>query len=111
MDMSKSANQYKALAAVVVFVLGSGALFYHWVEGLSWLDAIYFCFISLTTIGYGDIAPQTDLGKVFTIFYVLMGSGIIASLISIAAQRRARRAHERQQQRERERKTTQKKLK
>lgn len=64
-------------------VLFGGSWFYHIVEKLSWLDAIYFCTITLTTIGYGDIVPHTDLGKVFTIFYVLVGIGIIATFANL----------------------------
>ena len=44
------------------------------------LDALYFCVISLTTIGFGDFSPKTDYGKIFTIFYSIFGLGIISSL-------------------------------
>lgn len=37
--------------------------------------------ITLTTIGYGDLSPQTDLGKLFTILYILVGIGIILNFI------------------------------
>ncbi len=67
---------------VVVLLIVVGAVFYHRVEGLSWLDSIYFCVITLTTVGYGDITPQTDAGKIFTIFYILFGVAIIASSLS-----------------------------
>ena len=36
----------------------------------------------MTTIGYGDLSPQTDGGKLFTIFYILVGIGIILGFIN-----------------------------
>lgn len=64
-------------------MLSFGSIFYHFVEGWSWIDSIYFSFISLTTVGFGDITPNTDVGKVFTIFYLTVGIGLILSFIDI----------------------------
>ncbi len=72
----------KKILFVLLTVLMIGAVFYHIVEDLSWLDSIYFCVVTLATVGYGDITPQTDVGKIFTIFYILIGVGIIASTAS-----------------------------
>lgn len=68
------------IVGVALIVLGIGVIFYHFVEGLNLIDAFYFCVITLTTVGYGDIVPTTDIGKLFTAFYVLFGVGIIASI-------------------------------
>ena len=56
----------------VLFILVASALF-HWLEGWSWLDSIYFVVITFTTIGYGDFAPTTPLTKIITIFVGLNG--------------------------------------
>ncbi len=36
-------------------------------------DALWFAFISVTTIGFGDVAPSTDAGRVITMFFSLFG--------------------------------------
>lgn len=79
--------------------MGVGAVFYHFIEKLSWLDAFYFATITLTTIGYGDISPKTDLGKLFTIPYAIMGIGILGAIINALSQRRVEKMKDRQQQR------------
>jgi len=38
-------------------------------ENLSFIDALYFVTVTALTIGYGDIVPKTQLGRVFTIIY------------------------------------------
>lgn len=58
-----------------------GTLAYTLMEGWSPLDSLYFCVISLATVGYGDLAPSGPLSRIFTIFYVLNGIAILLSLI------------------------------
>ena len=61
-------------------VLMLGTLVYHWLEGWSYLDAFYFCVISLATVGYGDLTPTTPAGKLFTIVYVINGIVILLAM-------------------------------
>ncbi|CAJ1873312.1 unnamed protein product [Sphenostylis stenocarpa] len=46
------------------------------------VDALYFCIVTMCTIGYGDIAPLTPLTKVFACVFVLVGFGFIDILLS-----------------------------
>jgi voltage-gated potassium channel len=67
--------------------LASGTLFYSRVEGWSTLDSLYFSVVTLTTVGYGDLAPSTAAAKVFTIFYIFVGIGIILGFVNAVAER------------------------
>lgn len=67
------------IALLALSVLGIGVIFYRHVENWSWIDALYFSVITLATVGYGDLVPTTDLGKLFTVFYVVIGIGIFAA--------------------------------
>lgn len=70
------------LLAVVTVVIIVGALMYV-IEGpergfTSIPISIYWAVVTLTTVGYGDIAPQTPLGKAAAVVVMLIGYGIIA---------------------------------
>ena len=72
--------QFRALLLLYGVLLLIGTVFYARIEGWSVLDALYFCVVTLATVGYGDFAPRTSLGKVFTIVYVLIGAGVFVVL-------------------------------
>jgi voltage-gated potassium channel len=67
--------------------LPSGTLFYRNVEGWGILDSLYFSVITLANVGYGDLAPTTAAGKVFTILYIFVGIGIILGFVNTVAER------------------------
>ncbi|MCA9897223.1 MAG: two pore domain potassium channel family protein [Anaerolineales bacterium] len=77
--------EFRGLFWSVVIILLSGTWFYHAVEGWSWLDAFYFSVITLTTVGYGDFSPQTAVGKIFTVVYIVLGLGVLSSFLLLLA--------------------------
>lgn len=82
--------KFRSLLFFVLVILLIGTFFYHKIEGWRWLDSFYFSSTSLTTVGYGDLAPKTDIGKIFTIFYIFSGVGVILGFITSVANK----AHE-----------------
>lgn len=79
---SWSAPMFRANFALAVLTLLSATLFYHSVEGWSWIDALYFSVTTISTVGLGDLSPQTDLGKLFTIIYIFVGVGVFVALFA-----------------------------
>ena len=79
LEYQRNKNILRGVGAAACTALLGGAFFYHHIEGLRWIDSFYFSTITLTTIGYGDITPETDLGKLFTMFYAVLGIGIIGA--------------------------------
>ena len=59
--------EFRALNIVTIVLLLSGTLFYSHAEKWNILDSLYFCVMTMTTIGYGDLAPTSNLSKIFTI--------------------------------------------
>ncbi len=79
----------RGILITAALLLAAGTVLFMWIEGFSLVDSFYFCFITLSTIGYGDFSPTTDLGKIVTVIYGIAGLGVIAALVSaIATQRR-----------------------
>lgn len=72
----------RALAMTALLIVMVGVVFYSRVEHWSVLDALYFCIITLGTVGYGDITPTTDAGKIFTIFYIIFGLAVIGGFFA-----------------------------
>jgi len=73
--------EYRNLLLTSSIIILIGGFSYHYLEGWNWVDSFYFSIITLTTIGFGDFAPQTTGGKIFTMFYVLIGLGMILTFI------------------------------
>ncbi|MBR2100159.1 MAG: two pore domain potassium channel family protein, partial [Eubacterium sp.] len=44
----------------------------------SFFEALYWAAISLTSVGYGDITPVSDIGRLFTIISAIVGLAVIA---------------------------------
>jgi voltage-gated potassium channel len=59
-------------------------------------DSIYWSVITLTTVGYGDVTPQTPLGKVIAVFTALTGICVVALLSGIVATAFSRQINQRQ---------------
>jgi len=84
-DAWKSDELFRVLLALVVSLLLSGTVFFTLVEGWSVLDSFYFSVTTLTTVGFGDPAPATAAGKIFTILYIFVGLGVIGGFINVLA--------------------------
>jgi hypothetical protein len=78
-------KEFKGLLFLVLLLLLLGVMFYIQVENWRFIDALYFCVITLTTVGFGDLAPHTDTAKIFTSLYVLVGIGVLLAFINLVA--------------------------
>src|SRR5262249_10594417 len=71
--------EFRSIALMVLALLATGTAFYTNIEGWSPLDSLYFSVVTLATVGYGDFAPHTPAGKIFTMFYLMLGIGVIVA--------------------------------
>ena len=72
----KHRRRLKYAGAAVLAVLAFNALFVRFAEGWSWIDSWYFSVVTFTTIGYGDLVPQSQLTKLILSFSLLVTFGV-----------------------------------
>ncbi|HKH63364.1 MAG TPA: ion transporter [Flavitalea sp.] len=96
-------NSMRKISIFILFVLTTvvilGSVIYL-VEGqgngfTSIPQSVYWAIVTITTVGYGDIAPMTPLGKIIASFIMLLGYGIIAVPTGIVTTEMALAARER----------------
>lgn len=69
------------ISFIIIIFLGGGI--YTYLENWSFIDAIYFSAVTITTLGYGDIVPVTIAGKLFTIFFSISGIAIGLYILTV----------------------------
>lgn len=82
-------KQYYALA-MSAFAFGilwcAGAMVFYFAEkriqDMTYFQALYFCYVSLLTIGYGDLSPKSNAGKPFFVVWSLIAIPTMTILIS-----------------------------
>ena len=76
-------------------LVGGGGAFFHYSEGWEIGDALYFCVITVSTVGFGDMEPVRWQSKLFNMFYIAVGTiiifnqfiDLIASMQALAVQK------------------------
>ncbi|KAI3456578.1 hypothetical protein Pfo_013241 [Paulownia fortunei] len=83
---------FKLVLLVLLAYLGAGAVCFFLVRyqikgnktnGI--VDAIYFCIVTMTTVGYGDLVPDSTMAKLLACIFVFIGMALIGLLLSKAA--------------------------
>lgn len=99
-DLSPKIYGLIYLALIPLFAV----LFYFFSESLglkdSLVDSLYFSLATITTLGYGDITPTKDIGKIVVCFEPLMGIFIIGLFLNALSNKRNDYISELEQQRE-----------
>lgn len=94
---------YELLAGGAVALVALGTVLFHWLEDWGWVDSFYYCVIAATTVGFGDVTPQTSAGKLLTVAYVIAGISLFTTYLDARFRRAAARHAARDPQRRRTR--------
>jgi voltage-gated potassium channel len=90
----KDDPEFRALAGAVGSLLVVGTVFYALSQDWSLVDSFYFSVTTLTTVGFGDLAPEGDVARLATVVYELSGVGVLVLFLSQLAQRGMREREE-----------------
>ncbi|CAA6818836.1 MAG: Potassium voltage-gated channel subfamily KQT; possible potassium channel, VIC family [uncultured Sulfurovum sp.] len=87
--LSKKEFEFKFLGYILITVVFSFASVLYIAEYdknpniTSFLDAIYWALVTVSTVGYGDISPVTDLGKIIAMVGIILGIAMISFVTSV----------------------------
>ena len=79
-ELQDSSSATVALGLVFGY-LALGVAVYSQYTGWSVLECIYFVVVTLSSVGFGDLTPQTDVMRLFTSAYILVGVGILGTAL------------------------------
>ena len=82
---------YKVLAVSAVTLIAIGTVLFSALEDWSIVDSFYFSVVTLTTLGYGDVTPNSLGGQVVAMAAVITGYFMLGGLLSILSNKMARR--------------------
>ncbi len=68
---------YLALA-LCVGIIATGTCGYMLIEGYTFVEAFYMSVITISSVGFGEIKPLSDTGRIFTTFIIITGIGLPA---------------------------------
>jgi voltage-gated potassium channel len=74
---------------VLLAVLGAiavGTIVFHLLEGWSILDSLYVTVQTVTTVGFGDLTPQTVVGRAFSTVFMMLGVGVVLYALTSTVQ-------------------------
>lgn len=82
-------SEFRAIFISLVGLIICGVFFYSSTEGWGIIDSVYFCVMTLATVGYGDLHPTGPISNIFTILYLIIGTGLFVAFITkIAGQKK-----------------------
>ncbi|MDA8686604.1 potassium channel protein [Robiginitalea sp.] len=76
-------SKFYLAVALMMAVLCIGILGYRSISGFTWLEAFYMTIITVTTVGFQEVHPLSDAGRLFTIFLITSSVFIFAFAISV----------------------------
>jgi hypothetical protein len=81
---------HKKVFQVIIFLMflafSISIIVFTCVENLTIMNAIYYSAMMISTIGHTSFIPQTIFGKIFTIFFAFIGTGLFLGLVTGMAQ-------------------------
>ena len=79
-------NNLKNALVIIAALIAVGSVGFHTIEGWGLLESVYMTVMTLTTVGYGDFAPQSRTGMIFTVLLVSFGVGTMLYTVGLVAQ-------------------------
>ncbi|KAL0839673.1 hypothetical protein ABMA28_016331 [Loxostege sticticalis] len=86
----RSLYAFGAVGFLFVYLSAGAGLFKMWEDDWSFYDGFYFCFITMTTIGFGDLVPKRPKYMLLCTLYILIGLALTSTIIELVRRQYAR---------------------
>lgn len=83
--LATSARIRLGITAVAAAV-ATGTIVFHVLEGWSIVDSLYLTAQTVTTVGFGDLAPRTVYGRLFATVFMMLGVGVVLYALTSSVQ-------------------------
>lgn len=70
-------KKYSILFSAFFIQFAIGVLWFYFVERIGIIDSLYMVVITLSTVGFGEVSPLSQAGKIFIAFYIISGVGLL----------------------------------
>jgi len=73
---------YRELLITIIVLVSVSTVVFHFTEDWNWLDSLYFSVSTITTTGYGDLYPKSEIGKIYNLFFLVISLILILMFIN-----------------------------
>lgn len=74
-------NRFGQILLAFSFIIVGASGMFAYIEDRSFIDGAWYAIVTITTVGYGDVVPTTDTGRIFGVVLILFGV-VFFSLVS-----------------------------
>jgi voltage-gated potassium channel len=82
-ELGRVRGQVSVALGMAILLIIFGTWMFQRVMDITWSESFYFTIVTLTTVGYGDVTPETDYQRAVVALFVLIGVTIFVTTMGI----------------------------
>ncbi|PBC32061.1 TWiK family of potassium channels protein [Apis cerana cerana] len=79
----RSLGAFTAIVLLFLYLACGAGMFMLWEDDWNFFDGFYFCFVTMTTIGFGDLVPKKPKYTLLCTLYILIGLALTSTIIEL----------------------------
>ncbi|OAD53064.1 TWiK family of potassium channels protein 7 [Eufriesea mexicana] len=79
----RSLGAFTAVVSLFLYLACGAGMFMLWEDDWDFFDGFYFCFVTMTTIGFGDLVPKKPKYTLLCTLYILVGLALTSTIIEL----------------------------